>query len=52
MVAAVQSLDHYTRQQLAPLGILFPFPLHCRLLSSYLKSEEELSHILLSNKGT
>ena len=27
---------------LAPLGILFPFPVHCSKLDSYLRNEEDI----------
>ena len=37
MVTRAQCLDPYTRQCFAPLGIFFPFPLHCSKLESYLK---------------
>ena len=42
MVVKVMTLDPYQRPVLAPLGILFPFPVHCTLLDSYLQTEEEL----------
>ena len=43
MVAKVKELDHYAQSVLAPLGILFPFPLHCSKLDSYMKTAGELS---------
>ena len=42
MVAKVKDLDHYARSVLAPLGIPFPFPLHCSKLDSYMKTAVEL----------
>lgn len=38
MVAKVKSLDTYTRQMVAPLGIVFPFPLHCSKLDCYMNA--------------
>ena len=38
MVAKVKSLDHFTRQLVAPLGIVFPFPLHCSKLDCYMNA--------------
>lgn len=43
MVEKVKELDHYARSVLAPLGILFPFPIHCSKLDSYMKTAAELS---------
>ncbi|XP_019864502.1 PREDICTED: uncharacterized protein LOC100641450 isoform X1 [Amphimedon queenslandica] len=37
MFAKVQTLDSYSKQIIAPLGIYFPFPLHCSKLDSYLR---------------
>ena len=45
MVAKVKLLDPYARDVLAPLGILFPFPLHCSKLDSYMKTAVELSDL-------
>lgn len=45
MVTKVKELDHYARSVLAPLGILFPFPLHCSKLDSYMKTAVELSSL-------
>ena len=45
MVAKVKGLDHYAKSVLAPLGILFPFPLHCSKLDSYMKTAVELSSV-------
>ena len=42
MAARANSLDQYTRKCFAPLGIYFPFPLHCSKLDTYLRREEEL----------
>jgi len=39
MVAKVKSLDSFTRQLVAPLGIVFPFPLHCSKLDCYMSPE-------------
>ena len=47
MFAKVQELDPYARSVLAPLGILFPFPIHCSKLDSYLKTAAELSTMTL-----
>ncbi|XP_064393734.1 uncharacterized protein LOC135341165 [Halichondria panicea] len=38
MVAKVSSLDPYTRQMVAPLGIVFPFPLHCSKLDCFMNA--------------
>ena len=38
MVAKVKSLDTYTRQMVAPLGIVFPFPLHCSKLDCFMNA--------------
>ena len=43
MVAKVKDLDHYARSVLAPLGILFPFPIHCSKLDSYMRTAADLS---------
>ena len=43
MVTKVKELDHYARSVLAPLGILFPFPLPCSKLDSYMKTAAELT---------
>ena len=43
MVEKVKELDHYARSVLAPLGILFPFPIHCSKLDSYMRTAGELS---------
>ncbi len=45
MVAKVSSLDPYTRQMVAPLGIVFPFPLHCSKLDCFMNAA-------LVDKGT
>ena len=42
-MAKVQELDPYSRSVLAPLGILFPFPIHCSKLDCYMKTAAELS---------
>lgn len=42
MVARVQLLDQYTRNMFCPLGLFFPFPIHCCKLDSYMSSEQEL----------
>jgi hypothetical protein len=44
MFDKAQSLDPYSKQLLAPLGIYFPFPLNCSKLDSYLRTEAELKH--------
>lgn len=51
MVARVRTLDSYTRQVVAPLGILFPFPLLCRKLDSYMRSEGELQQAMAAMGG-
>ena len=43
MVEKVKELDHYARSVLAPLGILFPFPIHCSKLDSYMKTAADLN---------
>lgn len=45
MVARVQLLDPFVKQVVAPLGILFPFPFHCRLLDTYMKSHGDITAI-------
>lgn len=42
MVGKVQTLDLYTRQLIAPLGMVFPFPLHCSKLDSYMNVSNRL----------
>ena len=49
MVARVQTLDQYTRAMFCPLGLFFPFPIHCSKLDSYMSTEQELYPYL--NKG-
>jgi serine/threonine protein kinase len=51
MVKRVSMLDPYSRPLLAPLGIVFPFPMFCSKLDSYMKMETELSAYFTSNKG-
>lgn len=51
MVARVRTLDSYTRQVVAPLGILFPFPLLCCKLDSYMRSEGELQQAMAAMGG-
>ena len=41
----MKTLDQYARSVLAPLGILFPFPIHCSKLDSYMRTAADL-HIL------
>lgn len=42
MADKVKSLDQYTRNFIAPLGLFFPFPHHCSKLDSYLRRAPEL----------
>ena len=51
MVKRVSMLDRYSRQLLAPLGIVFPFPMFCSKLDSYMKNETQLSAYFSSSKG-
>ena len=51
MVTRVRLLDPYMRQVLAPLGLLFPFPLHCSKLDSYMKSEGLLQQAMATRGG-
>lgn len=51
MVKRVSMLDPYSRQLLAPLGIVFPFPMFCSKLDSYMKNETQLSAYFSSRKG-
>ena len=51
MVKRVSMLDPYSRPLLAPLGIVFPFPMFCSKLDSYMKKEKELSAHFTQNKG-
>ncbi len=51
MVQRVLELDQYMRAVLAPLGILFPFPIFCRKLDSCMKTEAELQQAILANGG-
>ena len=51
MVQRVSMLDPYSKPVLAPLGIVFPFPMFCSKLDSYMKLETELSDHFTSNKG-
>ena len=51
MVKRVSMLDPYSRPLLAPLGIVFPFPMFCSKLDSYMKMEAELS-AYFTNAGT
>ena len=51
MVELAQGLDPYRRQVLAPLGILFPFPLLCPKLDSYMKPEAELRLAIEKTEG-
>lgn len=51
MVKRVSMLDPYSRPLLAPLGIVFPFPMFCSKLDSYMKHESELSAYFSSSKG-
>ena len=44
-------LDPYSKPLLAPLGIVFPFPMFCSKLDSYMKRESELSSYFTQNKG-
>ena len=43
MVDKTKTLDQFTRQYLAPLGVYFPFPHQCSKLDSYLRRSEELA---------
>ncbi len=36
---------------MAPLGICFPFPFHCRLLDTAIKSQADISAILVKAGG-
>ena len=47
MVKKAHHLDPYSKQLLAPLGILFPFPLHCSKLDCYLREEKHVQQGLL-----
>lgn len=51
MVERVGSLDPYSRSVLAPLGILFPFPLFCSKLDSYLRGEQDVADAIRANGG-
>ena len=50
MVERVAMLDPYSRPILAPLGIVFPFPLFCSKLDSYMKLESEIAAKLAAGK--
>jgi len=43
MVEQARKLDPYLKPLLAPLGIFFPFPYHCKLLDSYMKGDSDIS---------
>lgn len=51
MVERAKELDQYVRQVMAPLGILFPFPYHCRLLDTYMKSSATITATLAQSGG-
>ena len=51
MVTRVRLLDPYMRQVLAPLGLLFPFPLNCSKLDSFMKSEGLLQQAMATRGG-
>ena len=51
MVQRVTMLDPYSRPLLAPRGIVFPFPMFCSKLDSYMKRENELSAHFTQNGG-
>ena len=51
MVQRVTMLDPYSRPLLAPLGIVFPFPMFCSKLDSYMKRENKLSAHFTQNGG-
>ena len=44
-------MDPFVRQVTAPLGILFPFPLLCPKLDSYMKPEEALRSAMQQTEG-
>ena len=46
-MSKVRCLDPFVRPIFAPLGIHFPFPFHCSLLDTYMKSEADISAILI-----
>ena len=51
MVEKVKSLDQYTRAVIAPLGIVFPFPIFCPKLDSYMRTERDLLLAVRANGG-
>ncbi len=51
MVARVQLLDQFVKQVVAPLGILFPFPFHCRILDTYMRSSGYIAAIKAKAPG-
>jgi serine/threonine protein kinase len=42
MVKKCKLLDPYMRRMIAPLGIYFPFPVHCAKLDSYFGTDKEI----------
>ena len=50
MVERVAMLDPYSRPILAPLGIVFPFPLFSSKLDSYMKLGSEIAAKLAAGK--
>lgn len=44
-------LDQYLKAVLAPLGLLFPFPIFCPKLDSCMRTESELQEALRLQGG-
>ncbi len=51
MVVRALELEQYMRSVLAPLGILFPFPVFCRKLDSCVRTEADLQQAMVLNRG-